>query len=393
MHAHFLTGYKMNIFQTEYYGNTVLTWAIVLGLILVSLVLGRFIYWTVGKYIKRLTAKTETDVDDVLIDKLEEPLIVLLTIVLIRLSTSLLTLPTGISTTISNGFVMVIAGVCVWAFLNLYESLHVTYIAKAVEGSETDLDDQLLPIVRRGIRLIVIALGAIIGLNNAGFDVGAVLAGLGIGGLAFALAAQDTVANFFGGAMLFIQQPFKVKDRVEVNGIHGYVDEIGLRSTKMRTIMDVPVLVPNKFFTEAAIYNYSQSPYYYKSTTLKLHRTTPLEKITPFLADIRTLTDRYEIINWMSPVFVGMTGSHYEIFVKIGVTKWNPATDPELGLGDYFAKTDLALNIVHVELVQMLEHHAIQLAIPFEVRYEVETATEQQVLTNGRFPRAAIAAD
>ncbi len=380
----------MEVFTTEYYGNTILLWAVAFGLVLASLVVGRMLYWAVTKYVKKLTARTETDIDDVLIDKLEEPLIVLLTVVLMRLSISLLTLPEGIAVVVRNGFVFVIAGLGVWTLLNLYESLHVTYISRAVEGSETDLDDQLLPIVRRGIRFIVVALGIIIGLNNAGFDVGAVLAGLGIGGLAFALAAQDTVANFFGGAMLFIQQPFKVKDRVEVNGIHGYVDEIGLRSTKMRTIMDVPVLVPNKFFTEAAIYNYSQAPYYYKHTTLHLHRTTALDKITPLLTDIRSIVDSHELINWISPVFVGLSGSHYEIFIKIGVSRWDPKVDPQQGLGDYFAKTDLALNIVHLDIAQILDNHQVQLAVPFEVRYEVETATETQVLTNGHFPRNAV---
>ena len=77
--------------------------------------------------------------------------------------------------------------------------------------SENDLDDQLLPILQRGTKLAVWSIGIIVALNNAGYDVGALIAGLGIGGLALAMAAKDTVSNVFGGFTIFSDRPLQVE--------------------------------------------------------------------------------------------------------------------------------------------------------------------------------------
>ena len=88
----------------------------------------------------------------------------------------------------------------------------------------------------------------ILGLNNAGYDVGAIVAGLGIGGLALALAAQDSVKNLFGGFTIFVDKPFKVKDRIKISGFDGAVEEIGIRSTRIRTLDGRMVTIPNSKF-------------------------------------------------------------------------------------------------------------------------------------------------
>jgi len=93
--------------------------------------------------------------------------------------------------------------------------------------------DQFGPILRKGLRSSIWAFGLILALNNAGYDVGALIAGLGIGGLALAMAAKDFVSNMFGGITVFVDQPFKVGDRIQISGYDGTIEEIGLRSTRL----------------------------------------------------------------------------------------------------------------------------------------------------------------
>ncbi len=110
------------------------------------------------------------------------------------------------------------------------------YVVPIAEKSESDFDDQVLPIMRKGIRAVIWIMGIIIGMDNLGIDITAMIAGLGIGGLALALAAQDMVKNIFGGIMIFLDKPFKIGERIQIDGFDGTVEEVGLRSTRVRTL-------------------------------------------------------------------------------------------------------------------------------------------------------------
>ena len=88
-------------------------------------------------------------------------------------------------------------------------------------------------------------IGIIVALNNAGYDVMALIAGLGIGGLALAMAAKDTVANVFGGFTIFTDRPFSMGDRIVISGFDGTVKEIGIRSTRLQTLAGREVSIPN----------------------------------------------------------------------------------------------------------------------------------------------------
>jgi MscS family membrane protein len=100
----------------------------------------------------------------------------------------------------------------------------------------------------------------IIGLNNAGYDVAALIAGLGIGGLALAMAAKDTVSNVFGGFTIFTDQPFKINDRIKIAGFDGTVVEIGVRSTRLKNLEGRIVTIPNAKFADAPVENVSLEP-------------------------------------------------------------------------------------------------------------------------------------
>lgn len=243
-----------------YYGNTMGEWAIALGIALGAFVVGKIVYWISGGVLRRMTAKTETKIDDLLIGMLDGPLVLIVASFGLRIAVGTLVLPGGISEFLGNalrGFMVVAVA---WMLARLFDGLVTHLVQPAVESSEGDLDDQLLPILRKGGKTIIWSIGIIMALSNAGYDVAALIAGLGIGGLALAMAAQDTVKNVFAGFTIFTDRPFALGDRIVVSGVDGSVEEIGLRSTRIRTSAGRQVTIPNSSISNSAVENISSEP-------------------------------------------------------------------------------------------------------------------------------------
>lgn len=246
--------------EKTFYGNTILEWSIALGIILGSVIVSKIIYWIFTKVVKRLAAKTKTRLDDLIVDMIEEPISFAIVIVGIWYGLHTLDFPEFVSTWLGRIYYLLIIFNVAWLITRLFDALLQEYLVPAAEKSENDLDDVLLPIVRKGVKGTVWAIAVIVGLNNAGYDVGALIAGLGIGGLAFALAAQDSVANLFGGFTIFTDKPFTINDRIVISGIDGFVREIGIRSTRIQTLEGRIVTIPNKVFSGNPIENISSEP-------------------------------------------------------------------------------------------------------------------------------------
>lgn len=243
-----------------YYGNTLQSWLIALGAIVLSALLGRVVYWIFSRTIRAFTSKTKTRLDDIIIDMIEEPVVFALVATGIWFSLKSLVLPDGVNTAIGNAYQVLVSIIVGWMLARLFDAVYKEYMLPWAEKTDNDLDDQLLPIVSKGVKMVIWVMAIVIGLNNAGYDVGAVVAGLGIGGLAMAMAAKDTVSNVFGGFTIFTDQPFKMNDRVKVAGYDGVVTEIGVRSTRLRTLEGRMVTIPNATFADSAVENVSREP-------------------------------------------------------------------------------------------------------------------------------------
>jgi MscS family membrane protein len=280
-----------------YYGNTVLQWLTALAFIVGALVVGRLIYWIFGNIVKKLTAKTKTKLDDIIIDMIEEPIVFIVTVSGAWVGLSLLTLPELVERWANNVLHFLIILTIAWLITRLLDAFVREYLVPITEKSETDLDDQLLPIVRKGMKISIWAIGIIVALNNAGYDVGALIAGLGIGGLALAMAAKDTVSNIFGGFTIFTDRPFSLNDRVQVAGYDGFIREIGVRSTRLETLEGRIVTIPNSKFSDTPVENISLEPSRKVVVNLGLTYDTPPEKMQEameILKDIAAANDSLE---------------------------------------------------------------------------------------------------
>ena len=147
--------------------------------------------------------------------------------------------------------------------------LVASYFKSKAEGTASKLDDQVLPLLQRAATGAVWVLGIVFVMQNVGVDVASLLAGLSIGGLAFALAAKDTVENLFGSITIFIDKPFQIGDWVVVgDGVEGVVEEVGFRSTRIRTFYGSLVSVPNGKVAHARIDNKGRRTFRRVKTTL-----------------------------------------------------------------------------------------------------------------------------
>jgi len=226
----------MQILDKTYYSNTILEWLLALGIMVGAMLAGKVLYWFFSTVARRLTEKTKTKFDDIVIDLVEEPLVAAFVIFGIWFGLRTLNLPDAARAISGNVLQFLVILMVGWMAVRLIDALFREFLTPLAEKTANDLDDQLLPIARKGSKLIVWSLTVIVGLNNAGYDVGALIAGLGIGGLALAMAAKDTVSNVFGGFTIFSDRPFNLNDRVKVVGYDGVIKEIGVRSTRLQTL-------------------------------------------------------------------------------------------------------------------------------------------------------------
>jgi len=183
-----------------------------------------------------------------------------------------------------------------FATLIFYQLVNIfsSYLEKIADRTENTLDDQLVPLVRKALKTFVVIIGGLFILNNLNFDVTALIAGVSIGGLAFALAAQDTIKNFFGSLMIFIDKPFQIGDWITSDGIiDGTVEEVGFRSTRIRTFRNSLISVPNGTIANATVDNHGMRIYRRFFMKIALTYDTPPELIQVFVDGLNKIVERH----------------------------------------------------------------------------------------------------
>ncbi len=273
----------------EIYHNAIKEWLIAFSIIVFTIILARLAYILLSRVLKIFTGKTKTKLDDLLLEKLETPAVFLIILIGVNFSLERLHFSGQLDLYVHRCFVFLTTISITWFLVRVVHALIEEYLRPYSLRNDNSLDEQIIMLMERGAGMILWTFGIIVGLNNAGFDVAALIAGLGIGGLALALAAQDTVKNIFGGLMVFLDKPFKLGDRIKIGDFDGFVDYIGIRSTRLRTLEKRIVTIPNAQFSDSPIENITIEPSRKVITTLGLeYDTTPekMEEAMKILKDI-----------------------------------------------------------------------------------------------------------
>ena len=265
--------------QEVYLYNTVETWLYAFFFAFGSIVLGKLLYWGIQKTLKAYVKKTDNNLDLLFVDMMEEPLSLAIVLFGVWFAFDILTLAEGFRKFVDSIFYFAILFNIAWFVTRFFDAVVEKYIVPHVKDSETDLDDVLLPIIRKMIKITIWAMMLIIGVDNAGYDVTTMVTGLGLGGLVFALAAKDAVSNLFGGFVIFSDKPFSLNERIIIDGYEGFVREIGLRSTRLEMLNGRQVTVPNSAVTDNSVLNVSRERGRRIKTYLGLTYDTSVEDV------------------------------------------------------------------------------------------------------------------
>lgn len=167
------------------------------------------------------------------------------------------------------------------------------YMMKFAEKTESTLDDQLVPMIRKVLKIFVVIVGALAILSNLDIDILPLLTGLSIGGLAFALAAQDTLKNFFGSIMIFVDKPFQIGDWITSGDIDGTVEEVGFRATRIRTFRNSVTYVPNAVLADRTVDNHGLRRYRRFYTQIAITYDTPASVVNVFVEGLREIVKKH----------------------------------------------------------------------------------------------------
>ncbi|MDY0166288.1 MAG: mechanosensitive ion channel family protein [Thermoguttaceae bacterium] len=192
-----------------------------------------------------------------------------------------------------------------WYLFNLVGALDVL-IRRVIGHSESTLDEQLTPLIRKSLRVFVVIFGAMFVIQSV-FDqnIGTWLAGLGIAGLAVSLAAQDSLKNIFGSITILLDRPFHIGERIVFAGYDGMIEEIGFRSTKIRTLTGHQVNIPNSKIVSESVENIGRRPTIRRLMNVTITYDTPRAKIEQAVAILRAILEEEDIREPIRPTVNG----------------------------------------------------------------------------------------
>jgi len=235
-------------------------WAECLAYLLGGLLVGKIVSLFSSRALRRSAARTKRKLDDIVLSVAERPLVLILVLTGADIGQSRLGLEGKAALWSSRAIGMFMTLAVAWAVDRGLTAIIRSYFVPAAEKAGSKLRDTFLPLFKNVAQALIWSLAVLVALTNAGYDVGAIIAGLGIGGVAVAFAAKDTIANLFGSLSVFIDHPFALGDRIKVAGFDGTVKEIGLRTSRLSTLDNRLVTVPNAAFASGTIENVSAEP-------------------------------------------------------------------------------------------------------------------------------------
>ena len=274
--------------ENEWFGVEIWQYLAVFLWLLIGFILKKIFEFVLDNYIRRITKKTRFTWDDDLLDSVHKPAGFIFLMGFFLLTYTNLQLSVTVNLYLSKILGVAISAGFVWLFYNLAD-VFSKYLSVVTARTETLLDDQLVPLVRKTLRVFIVVMGVILILQNNGYNVASLIAGLGIGGLAVALAAKDTLANFFGSITIFADKPFKIGDWVKVAGVEGTVEEVGFRTTRIRTFYNSVISVPNATISTTEIDNLGMRKYRRFKTMLNLTYSTTPEQMEAFVEGIKAI--------------------------------------------------------------------------------------------------------
>jgi MscS family membrane protein len=280
--------------RIEFLGLYAWQYVAILILITLTYLIFRFLNWSITFIITRILFRFGyNELARTYIMPIVRPIGLLIAFMMAETALPFLQLPIKV-----NAFAAITVEILipVFATIAFYYSADLVglYLKKLAAKTENTFDDQIVPLVRKIIKTFVIVIGFVLVLQRMGTDIKILLGTLSVGGLALALAAQDTIKNFFGSLMIFLDKPFQAGHWVvTTDGIDGTVEEVGFRSTRIRTFENSLITVPNGKLSDASINNYGLRSYRRFKTYIAVTYDTPPDVLDLFVKGLREVVEQH----------------------------------------------------------------------------------------------------
>jgi len=337
-------------------GNAIWRLAFVLIILLVTMATGRIVQYAINNYAIRLQQKKGVSAMTLFLQTLTKPVYVgIFTIGFFLCKTALVfDDDNGIAIWLGQGWVKIARALAAitlaYAIYRLVDVIEY-YLNRLVSKTETKLDDMLVPVVRKSLRITIsIVAVLLIAENILGADVKSLLLSAGVGGIAVALAAKDTIANFFGSITIFADRPFQIDELVKIGDHYGTVEEVGFRSTRIRTLDGHLVVIPNNTIANTDVENVSKRPFIRRTSNITITYDSGADKTQKAV----------EIIK--------------EVLAAASELNTDPERKPRVHFSDF---NDWSLNIYMTYWVKPAEYwlyHEVNERINFEImkKFKVE---------------------
>ena len=244
----------------------------------------------------KLTSKSKTDFDDNLLVSIQKPIDFLILIVGFFIAKDFIILDEDISSFLTTMVRSLFAFGIFWALFNALEPLSIL-VHKFTNKFGNELSDDITNFIIKTLKFLVVSIGFVAILQEWGYNISGFLASLGLVGMAFALAAKDTAANLFGSLVIFTDRPFKVGDWIKTPDVEGTIENIGIRSTQVRTFAQALVSVPNAVLANSAILNWSKMGKRRIKMKLGLTYSTSSKTLKTIVDEIKTMLENHPDIH------------------------------------------------------------------------------------------------
>jgi MscS family membrane protein len=248
----------------------------------------------------------------------------------------------------------------VWFLFSLVQLLDAR-LKRWAASTSSDIDEIIVPLVGKSLRVFILLVGGMVVIRNlTGLEIGPLLASLGIGGLAVALAAKDSIANFFGTLTILFDKPFQVGERIVIESYDGVVESVGFRSSRIRTLTGHLVTIPNEKLVNSTVENIGKRPHIRWLTNIGITYDTPPEKVTEAVAILESILADHEGMDPEFPPRVFFNGFN-EWSLNIMVLLWyHPA--------DYW-NFQVCLQQICLEILRRFRAAGIDFAFPSRTVY------------------------
>jgi MscS family membrane protein len=290
--------------------------------ILLAFYVAKLLDWIARVWLKRVT-RTPGKVRELLLGLLRGPIKVVVFVVLLHLGLNLFDWAPLVKLYLSKVLILVVAGSLTYLTIKIVLLLLDLWRQRAAPETDQRFHEQLFSFLQKTLTAFVIIVAVLVTAQNMGINITAVITSLSIGGLAVGLAAQDTLANFFGAIAVLVDKPFRVGDQIKVEANEGIVEAVGLRSTRLRNADGHLIAVPNKTMGNASITNISRRPTIRTSMNFLLPRTFPTAKIKRAVEILREVYGGHPRTEDLSVTFNQFAGAN----INLLLIHWWKGTD------------------------------------------------------------------